>query len=205
MFRVLLLHKGNKRFTNIATQGPEFFWIRRTHQSANLHRGLFCVSHHQCFLALVPSRMRLDVSIKLLPQLFNRHMIVKVQIYRAQNPLRLPRPVFKRLFQKMSYRHDHAPLIPELDYNIRKRYFLDLPELPFDHDDVIKKDRLSQRQLKASEQVSKRPLNRNPCEDCKNPGGSEQTGSNVPQRGAEDQCCRQRDENNHAKDCPSQG
>src|ERR1700751_2892883 len=204
MFRVFLLDKGNKRFTNIATQGPEFVWIRRTDQSTNLHRGLLCVCNHKCFLALVPSRMRLDVSIKLLPQLIDRQMIVEVQIYRPQNPLRSPRPVFKRLFQKMSYRHNHAPLVPELDDNIGKRYFLDLPELTFDHDDVIKKDWLSQRQLKPSEHVSKRPLNRNPCEDCENPGGSEQTGSNVPQRSAKDQCCRQREENNHAQDCPSQ-
>src|SRR4029077_5747592 len=175
MFRVFLLDEGNKRFTNIATQGPELVWIRRTHQSTNLHRGLLCVRNHKCFLALVPRRMRLDLSIKLLPQLIDRQMIVEVQIYRPQNVLRSTRPVFKRLFQKIIDRHDQAPLIPLLNHNIRQGYFLDLPELSFDHDNVIEKDRLSQCQLKPSEQVPKRPLNCNACYNCENAGGSEQT------------------------------
>src|SRR5580692_6127267 len=65
---MILLHIGDHRFTNVATQCPQLVWVTRANQCTDLDRSFLSVSNHHGLWPPVPRRVRLNVSKKFLSE-----------------------------------------------------------------------------------------------------------------------------------------
>ena len=91
-------------------------------------------------------------------------------------------PILKRLFDKISQRHDHPPQIPQPDHDIGAGNRFDRAELAFDDYLILDPDRLGHRDLNSGQQIAQHRPGCETEDDAGSPGRGEEADAVLPHR-----------------------